>query len=380
MSTKLEIKRVDINPKSKKKRFIYLDKKNNQIKDSETLTRLKKLYIPPGYTDVKISGSSNNYLQAFGFDDKGRKQYIYNKTFVAKQSRNKYCALKHFGEYISKIRQDIRNTLLSDKSITSREKMIALVTYILDTCHFRIGNVHYFNEHESHGVSTLRTKHLNFKNDELEIKFIGKKGVLNECIVKDALTIKLLKELSNLSDKNNNDNSFLFYYFDEHNKKQLIKPLDINNFLIQYHPDITLKMFRTWGANYIFLEEMLKRRNEFMNIFKINSLSKNNKNNKELLENVTISKDDKIKRKIYRESDKIISEIIKNIAIKLHNTPTVSKKSYLDNNLVQIYLDNPKYFWRRINNSHNKNDLNIMLVELLSNNCSIKNKTKIKQK
>jgi DNA topoisomerase IB len=74
---------------------------------------------------------------------------------------------------------------------------------------------------------------------------------------------------------------------------------------------------------------------------------------------------------------KIIREIIKIIASKLHNTPTVSKKSYLDNNLVIIYLQNPKYFWKRIKDSKNINDLNIILIELLNQNC---NKTKCKNK
>jgi DNA topoisomerase IB len=375
-NSKLEIKRVDINPKTKKKRFIYLDKKNNQIKDAETLTRLKKLNVPPAYTNVKIAATSNNYLQAIGIDDKGRQQYIYNKTFIDNQSRNKYCALKNFGQNITKIRQDVRNVLLNDKPVTTKEKIIALVIYILDNCKFRIGNIHYFNEHESHGVSTLQAKHLSFKsNNELNIEFIGKKGVNNQCILKDSVSIKLIKELSELTKKKKFSNSFLFNYLDENNNSQLIKPTDINNFLSEYHPDITLKMFRTWGANYIFLEEMIKNKNEFMNIFKIHSL--NNNNNSKLIEDISISNNEKIRKKINRESDKIIKEIIKIIANKLHNTPTVSKKSYLDNNLVIIYLQNPKAFWKRIKDSKNINDLNIILVELLNQNC---NKTKCKNK
>jgi DNA topoisomerase IB len=382
--SKLEIKRVDINPRSKKKKFIYLDKKNKQISDNESLTRFKKLNIPPAYADVKISITSNNYLQAIGIDDKGRTQYIYNKTFIAKQSRNKYCALKNFGQHIIKIRQDIRAILLNDnKPITSKEKIIALVIYILDKCHFRIGNVKYFNEHESHGVSTLQPKHLTFKsNGELDIEFIGKKGVNNKCVLRDPVSFKLMKELSETTKKNKYPNSFLFYYIDENDTPQLIKPIDINNFLIEYHPDITLKMFRTWGANYLFLEEMIKRKNEFMEIFKIHSLNSSNNNNKKLIEDITITRNEKIKKKIDRESDKIISEIIKNIAISLHNTPTVSKKSYLDNNLVIIYLENPKSFWKRVSkfNVNNKNDINNILLELLNESCKKKNNEKTMKK
>ena len=92
LHSKLKIKRITINPKSKKKRFIYLDEKNKQINDHETISRIKKLVIPPAYTDIKIANDSNHYLQAIGIDEKGRKQYIYKKSYVDKQSKNKWYA------------------------------------------------------------------------------------------------------------------------------------------------------------------------------------------------------------------------------------------------------------------------------------------------
>ena len=354
----LSIKRVVINPKSKKKNYIYLDKDNNQIKDHETLERIKKLVIPPAYTDIRIANSNNNYLQAVGIDDKGRKQYIYKKSFVDKQSRNKYCQLKNIGNNIVQIRKDVRALMLSNKPVDDKDKMIALVIYILDNCYFRIGNIHYFNNHKSHGVSTLQCKHLKFKKNQIDIEFIGKKGVLNQCLITDSLAIKLLKDLCYKANKENHNNQFVFHYknpdfTDQNEKYKLIRPLDVNAFLTKYHPDITLKMFRTWGANYIFLEEIIKRKNEFMQIANLesNEVKKNNK------------------KDIKKESDKITKEILKTIAIRLHNTPTVSKKSYLDNNLIQIYLANPKSFWNKINKSENKNDLSILLSEFLNKNC-----------
>lgn len=363
-NSQLKIKRISINPKSKKKRFIYLDEKNNQIKDQDTLTRISKLVIPPAYNDIRIANTANNYLQAVGIDEKGRKQYIYKKSFVDKQSRNKYCQLKNFGNKITQIRKDIRSMMLNDKPIHDKEKMIALVIYILDNCHFRIGNIHYFNEHKSHGVSTLQTNHLKFKPSEVEIEFIGKKGVINTCTFKDALSIKLLKELSYISKKNKHPHNFLFYYKDNTNLEhplQLLKPLDINNFLNKYHPDITLKMFRTWSANSIFLEEIIKNKHEFTEVANLNKNTSNISNTKKIIQ---------------RKTEKLINEILKIIAIRLHNTPTVSRKSYLDNNLIQIYLKDPKLFWKKIDKSTNKNDLTILLVEFLTKNCDEKNKDK----
>ncbi len=363
--TQLKIKRIAINPRSKKKRFIYLDEKNNQIKDPSTLSRIHKLVIPPAYTDIKIANTAHNYLQAVGIDEKGRKQYIYNKKFVASQSRNKYCQLKNFGTHINQIRKDVRNIMMNDMPVDDKEKMIALVIYILDNCHFRIGNIHYFNEYQSHGVSTLQTKHLTFSPSEVKIEFIGKKGVLNTCIFKDALSIKLLRELSLISKKNKHPHDFLFYYKDndknidtnanteKDNELQILKPIDINNFLNKYHLDITLKMFRTWAANCIFLEEIIK--------------------NKKLFTEVANSDDSK--EIIQKKTEKLINEILKIIAIKLHNTPSVSKKSYLDDNLVQIYLKNPKSFWKKADKYKNKNDMTLLLLDFLDKNCNEKNRT-----
>lgn len=363
--TQLKIKRIAINPKSKKKRFIYLDEKNNQIKDPSTLSRIGKLVIPPAYTDIKIANTANNYLQAVGIDEKGRKQYIYNKSFVASQSRNKYCQLKNFGTHINQIRKDVRSIMMNDMPVNDKEKMIALVIYILDNCHFRIGNIHYFNEYQSHGVSTLQIKHLTFSPSEVKIEFIGKKGVLNTCVFKDILSIKLLKELVSISTKNKHPHGFLFYYKDtdtnintntnieKDNELQILKPIDINNFLNKYHEDITLKMFRTWAANCIFLEEIIKNKKLFVEAAKL----------------------DTSKEIIQRKTEKLINEILKIIAIKLHNTPSVSKKSYLDDDLVKIYFKNPKSFWKKTDKYKNKNDITLLLLEFLDKNCNEKKRT-----
>jgi len=400
---KLNIKRIAINPKSKKKRFIFLDKHNNQIKDEKTLERVKKLVIPPAYTDIRIANNPSNYLQAIGYDDKGRKQYVYKASFIDKQSKNKYCQLKHFGQKIIKIRQDIRAIMLNDKPINpdNKEKIIALIVYILDNCYFRIGNIHYYNEHKSHGVSTLQIKHFSFKGSELEIEFIGKKGVLNNCVIKDALTIKLIKELiQNIKKEKTKDKSiddFIFYYRDDKSNLKLISPVDINKFLTSYHPDITLKMFRTWGANFIFLDEMIKNKKEFISNGNLLNKEKDTRDDKKDIkekdtidtkENIKGDIKENIKEKIekkrqkerIKETDKLIKNIIKNIAIRLHNTPNVSKKSYLDNNLVQIYLDNPRNFWKKISNSRNKHDLTILLSEFLSYNCNDNTKKTKKNK
>jgi DNA topoisomerase-1 len=360
----MNIKRVTGKTATKKKNFNYVDHNNKPITSTEVLERINKLVIPPAYKDVKIANTSKNYLQATGIDDKGRKQYIYRHSFVEKRAKGKYCQLKHFGEMIGQIRRDIRQNMLSDKSIQNKDKMMSLILYILDTCHFRIGNIHYYNQHKTHGVSTLLVSHLTFKDKELYIEFVGKKGVINKCSVKDPLTIKLMKELVKIAKKIKSP--FVFNYNDN-GKNRLIRPDEINTYLSKYHPDIVLKMYRTWAANQVFLEEMIKRQKDFKLLDK--SLINKNKH----------KNPDKEEKRVERTRNKLIREILVEIANKLHNTPTVSKKSYLDNNLIEIYMDDPGYFWRKISNA-NKKDLTEILIDFLDKNCTGSKKNKITHK
>ena len=69
-------------------------------------------------------------------------------------------------------------------------------------------------------------------------------------------------------------------------------------------------MFRTWSANYMLLRSILDY-----------PLPENTK-----------------------EANKYIREIIRNAASKMHHTGNVSKKSYMNNKLIDLYLENPLKF------------------------------------
>ena len=85
-------------------------------------------------------------------------------------------------------------------------------------------------------------------------------------------------------------------------------------------------MFRTWRANHTFLQEICRR---YIN---------NGRSNK-----VEVNHDNQIKKNI-KEAVEIISD-------KLHNTPAVSKKSYLDSNIINIYQKTPNKIYREIEKS-----------------------------
>ncbi|HET7422908.1 MAG TPA: hypothetical protein VFJ92_05050, partial [Gemmatimonadales bacterium] len=58
--------------------FTYVGPDGRRITDEKALERIRKLAIPPAYTDVWICPAPNGHLQATGRDARGRKQYRYH--------------------------------------------------------------------------------------------------------------------------------------------------------------------------------------------------------------------------------------------------------------------------------------------------------------
>src|SRR6059058_47485 len=60
------------------KHFRYLDTSGRPLARAADLERIRRLAIPPAWTQVWICKSSNGHLQATGYDARGRKQYRYH--------------------------------------------------------------------------------------------------------------------------------------------------------------------------------------------------------------------------------------------------------------------------------------------------------------
>ena len=288
------IRKISSN-KNKKYTHKYYDKNNNLITYNSIKKHLEGFYVPPAYDDVEINMNKKAKVLAIGFDDKNRPQYIYNKTFVIKQSKKKFEKLIEFGYNYKKIYNKINKDLSSRKD--TKEKEIATILKIIIDCNFRIGNDKYTKDNNSYGVSTLEKKHIIDKNGKIIINFIGKKGVEIECIVKDKKVIKSLKK------KKKSKNKRIFSY-KKNNRNFNIQSKDVNKYLKDLG-DFTTKNFRTWNANLELIKELI------------------------------YSEDD---------SNNIMKECIKNVAFKLHHTSSICKKNYLDPKLIEFYNDYPDEF------------------------------------
>lgn len=176
----------------------------------------------------------------------------------------------------------------------------------MDLCNFRGGNKLYEKKYGSYGLTTLHKKHISFKKNNVKINFIGKKGVENNCIIKNEIIQNIIKKVYNLSSK---EDPYVFSII-YNNKNISVSMFDINKYLENFN--ITCKDLRTWNANIIFLKNIAK---EF-----------------ESLDKSYFNIDDKKK---YRIKKKIIREAIKKTAISLHHSPTICKNSYIYKKIIE---------------------------------------------
>ena len=315
-----------IKRKTKKKyTYEYWDKDNNKVNNKIIKHCLEGLYIPPAHDNVKINLDTNHKIRAIGYDNKGRPQYVYNKKFTEKRSKTKFKHMIHFGESYKKIIKQINKDLYTERD--SKNKQIAAVLKIIINCNFRIGNDKYSKENQSYGVTTLENRHVKINKDTVSIDFIGKKGVRNTCKIKNKKLTKNLK----LKKKTLTKRDRIFTYRVK-NKYYNINSSDVNKYLKQFG-NFTAKNFRTWSANVEFISQIV---------------------NEEVPETETNKK-------------KLISDILKIVAEKLHNTASVCRSNYIDPYLIDTYMKDSKRFLATFRGSSTNEDITDGYIELLKN-------------
>ena len=350
----LKIKRIELESKKSKtikktkknsvqyykKDFIYINEKNKQITNKSTLDHIKSLKIPPNYNNVLISNDKNSNLQAIGFDSQNRKQYIYHPEFIAANAQIKYEKYTILGKYLKKIQYDVDTIInkiykLPYNKWQQPSSNIALILYLLDKCLFRIGNYKYYDKYGTIGILTLCEEHITLNQSKkiVNISFIGKKGVLNQCNLIDNKLFIIFKHLKMI--KHNKPNEFLFDY-KSNNYVLSITIDDIQKVLNNYHPEITPKMFRTWHSNCCFIYLLKNKLDMLQSLENRNQLTK------------------KIKTQMLKEACVLISK-------RLHNTPNVLKKSYLDHMLFDMFLNNTKKLLKLIQKYKNYNNENTLI-------------------
>ncbi|MGI4745320.1 MAG: DNA topoisomerase IB [Janthinobacterium lividum] len=219
----------------------YLGPNGDAVTDEAVLARLKKLAVPPAYTEVWICRDPKGHLQAVGRDARGRKQYRYHPDWRAIRDEAKYGKMLMFGEKLPALRAQVQKDL--GRPGLPRAKVLATVVALLEKTMMRIGNDEYARTNKSFGLTTLRRRHAKVSGTGLVLDFRAKHGVQQHIELKDRRLAGIVSRLQELHGQE------LFQYLDENGVQHDISSHDVNEYLHEVTgEDITAKDFRTWAG------------------------------------------------------------------------------------------------------------------------------------
>jgi DNA topoisomerase-1 len=230
-----------ITRKLTKKGFVFFQPDGTRITDPEEQARIRKLAIPPAYTDVWICPDPNGHLQAVGRDARGRKQYRYHARWREVREDAKYGKMLLFGEKLPAIRDRVAQDLAL--SGLPREKVLATIVKLLEETLARVGNEEYAKTNKSFGLTTLRNRHTKVRGTLVTFKFRGKHGIEKHIELRDRRLSRIIGRLQDLPGQD------LFQYADEDGGLHKVSSDDVNAYLREITgADITAKDFRTWAG------------------------------------------------------------------------------------------------------------------------------------
>lgn len=230
--------------------FTY-KKGGKKVTDSETLSRIRSLVIPPAWQNVWICSQDNGHLQCTGVDTRGRKQYRYHPLWNALRKETKFYRLLQFGQALRGIRKKL-SLHLSGREL-SRQKVLAAVVSVMDKTGIRVGNNIYEKLYGSFGLSTLKNQHIKINGNKIQFSFRGKKGVYQNISLKSARLAKIIKQCKEIPGKE------LFQYIDESGNRHSINSGDVNDYIKDISGgEFTSKDFRTWAGTVDCLGQFAK--------------------------------------------------------------------------------------------------------------------------
>ena len=284
--------------KTKGDDFDYFDTEGRKIRDETRLLRIKRLAIPPAYTNVWICPTPNGHIQATGRDARGRKQYRYHERWREVRDENKYDRMIVFAKALPKLRRRVNRDL--KRRGLPREKVLATVVQLLERTFIRIGNEEYAKENKSFGLTTMRNHHVDVTATKLKFRFRGKSGREHEVDVTDRRLAKIIRQLQDLPGQE------VFQYVNGDGEVRTVSSQDVNDYLREVTgEDFTAKDFRTWAGT--------------------------------VLAAMALNAQDPFENK--SQAKKNIKDAISAVAKILGNTPAVCRKCYVHPAVLESYLD-----------------------------------------
>ncbi len=279
------------------KGFAYTGPDGTPIRDETTLARIRKLAIPPAYTEIWICPDPRGHLQATGRDARGRKQYRYHDVWRAVRDETKFERMIAFSEALPKIRTRVEQDL--QRSGLPREKVLATIVQLLECTAIRVGNDEYAKSNASFGLTTLKDHHVEISGSQLRFEFRGKSGKTHTVDLTDQRLARIVAHCQAIPGEE------LFQYIDEEGNRQTVDSGDVNGYLREISGQgFTAKDFRTWAGTMLAVDA-LREIGPFTNA---------------------------------REAKAKLLEAIDRVARQLNNTRAVCRKYYIHPAVQEIYL------------------------------------------
>ncbi|MGD0473390.1 MAG: DNA topoisomerase IB [Candidatus Velthaea sp.] len=219
--------------------FRYVGVDGKTLAGGDDVARIRKLAIPPAYTDVWISPDPRGHLQATGRDARGRKQYRYHARWREVRDETKFDRMVAFAKALPGIRAAVSRDLA--RSGLPREKVLATVVSLLETTMIRVGNEEYAKQNDSYGLTTMQEDHVRISGDTLRFRFRGKSGREHQVDVRDKRLARIVRQVRDLPGQE------LFQYVGDDGERASISSQDVNVYLREIAgDDFTAKDFRTW--------------------------------------------------------------------------------------------------------------------------------------
>lgn len=268
--------------------FQYLKADKAPLKSKVHLDRIKKLGLPPAYSDVWICATAKGHIQATGYDSALRKQYRYHDGWIEFRNRQKFDRLGEFAHCLPGIRRHVTQLLTKteDTDRFSKEIAIAAVVRLIDNTAMRVGG----RSKTARGATTLRVNNLTYTSGKLHLRYRAKGGKRVECSIRDSKLQTILEEIDDLPGKQ------LFQYIGEDSEVHRLDSGDVNQWLkdVGNMDNISAKTFRTWHGSVAALDA------------------------------------------VYKNQDATIKSVCEAAAKVLHNSPTICRNSYVHPEVIRL--------------------------------------------
>ncbi len=221
------------------KGFSYVNA-DGEVVGEKTRAHIESMAIPPAWNDVWISRDEDAHLQVVGYDEAGRKQYIYHPRWEAARDQVKFDRLGSFARGLLDFRKRVDHDLR--RGGLDREKVVALAASVLDRTLIRVGNRRYAEENETYGLTTLTNGHVEVANDRVRFDFSAKGGAQRQSAVEDRRLARLISQCRDIPGE-----TLFTYPIDDSIRS--VSSSDVNDYVSGIIGEgVTAKDFRVWGA------------------------------------------------------------------------------------------------------------------------------------